>query len=253
MLRYDDPYSLAALFHLNSEPWGNQAAYEDPHGRVMEFKTHEGGGAVPLPDPTESPLTSLIAARRSCRSFGSEPVTTMQLAALLEAAYGVTGLVDWGDGLRAFTRAVPSGGARYPLELYALCQRVKGVDAGIHHFNARDRTLYPIQVPYSIVDLSSALLHQVYVREAAVLVMMAAVFPRVLNKYGARGYRYALIECGHAAQNLCLRAAELGLVTLCVGGFYDRAVNSILRLDPWKEGTLYIVAVGHDAAARAEG
>ena len=56
---------------------------------------------------------------------------------------------------------------------------------------------------------------------ANAVVVMSAVFDRTLHKYGPRGYRYILIEAGHAAQNLCLLSAERNLATLCVGGFVD--------------------------------
>ena len=74
---------------------------------------------------------------------------------------------------------------------------------------------------------------------------MTAVLDRTLHKYGARGYRYILLEAGHAAQNLCLLASERGLASLCVGGFADAAVNRFLGLDPRTEATVYCVGVGH--------
>jgi SagB-type dehydrogenase family enzyme len=142
---------------------------------------------------------------------------------------------------------VPSGGARYPLELYIAVSHVTEVAEGIHHFNARDRMLRPVLVPYCVADLVSEFMHQHYLEGAAALIIMTAVFPRMLDKYGARGYRYTLIECGHAAQNICLRSVELGLASLCLGGFTDHRLNAILQLERTSEGALYAVAVGKAA------
>ena len=70
---------------------------------------------------------------------------------------------------------------------------------------------------------------------------MAAVFGRNQKKYGPRGYRYTLLEAGHSAQNVCLRAIELGLGTLCMGGFEDSRLNRVLGLEP-TGGPLHIGA-----------
>ena len=57
-----------------------------------------------------------------------------------------------------------------------------------------------------------------------------------------------LFEAGHAAQNVCLLAAELELGSICTGGFYDRRLNGYLGLDGSSEAMLYLVGLGHKAA-----
>ena len=64
--------------------------------------------------------------------FGAEPVSVRDLAALLSAAYGVTHALESDDGRNALPlRAVPSGGALYPLELYVAALRVDGLRPGL--------------------------------------------------------------------------------------------------------------------------
>jgi SagB-type dehydrogenase family enzyme len=75
----------------------------------------------------------------------------------------------------------------------------------------------------------------------------AARFGQTQKKYGPRGYRYMLLEAGHAAQNVCLRAVELGLSTLCIGGYIDSRVNDLLALRPLDAGVLYMVGAGRAA------
>ena len=247
MLRYEDPFSLSLFFHWNSEPWNNVAAYNDPHAH-MEFKTIGAAkDAIPLPQSATSPLQALIAKRQSCREFAPESITLGELAAVLNCGYGSTGLRKWQDGRRTLGRAVPSAGGLYPLELYVICNRVEGVPQGIHHFNVRDRTLEPISRPCTIAEIVPELMYQQFLQPASALCLLTAVFPRTLKKYGARGYRYVLIEAGHVAQNICLAATEIGLATLCVGGFTDHKINRRLRLDGAAEAALYGVALGHVA------
>ncbi|MBI4272117.1 MAG: nitroreductase family protein [Candidatus Rokubacteria bacterium] len=48
------------------------------------------------------------------------------------------------------------------------------------------------------------------------------------RKYGERGVRYAHVEAGHAAQNVCLQAAALGLRVVVVGAFEDDEVRRVI-------------------------
>jgi SagB-type dehydrogenase family enzyme len=85
-------------------------------------------------------------------------------------------------------------------------------------------------------DVEQAMFSPEFTANANMLVMLAATFTTTQNKYGPRGYRYMLIEAGHAAQNLCLAAAELGCATLCLGGFEDDLLNRVLGLHALEEG-----------------
>jgi SagB-type dehydrogenase family enzyme len=69
------------------------------------------------------------------------------------------------------------------------------------------------------------------------------VFGRITGRYQQRGIRYAWMEAGHAAQNVCLQAAALGLGAVPVGAFDDRAVQRMLRMRSAEE-PLYLIPVG---------
>ena len=251
MANLDDAFALSLLFHLNSEP-RRPAPRRAKLGPEAEFKTLatlEPGLGLPTPSP--SALTDLMAARHSCRNFAPEAIALDQLAAVLHAGYGITG-VRRGDGdLLTFRRAVPSAEGIYPLELYVVCHRVERMKSGLYHFNARDRSLEHVSGARPITDLLPGLMHDDFVRHASAITFIAAVLPRALGEFGARGYRHVLVETGHCAQNMCLRATELGLGTLCVGDFYDHYVNSCLGLDGRKEVALYGIALGYSAGEYA--
>jgi SagB-type dehydrogenase family enzyme len=251
MLLFEDAFALSLLFHLNSEPWNNTKAYTALRANG-QFKTvATSGPAVVLPEPPSSALADLIAARQSCRNFAPTTITLHQLAAVLHAGYGITGVRGEGGDLLVFRRAVPSAGGLYPLELYVVCNQVEGTKPGLHHFNARNRTLEHISGPWPITDLLPMLMEQTFIDHAAALIFITAVLQRTLNKYGPRGYRYVLMEAGHVAQNICLRATELDLATLCLGGFSDHQINSFLELDGREEVALYGIALGESAVDRS--
>jgi SagB-type dehydrogenase family enzyme len=80
--------------------------------------------------------------------------------------------------------------------------------------------------------------------QAAVCVVLSAVFQRTRWKYRERAYRYILLEAGHIGQNLYLSATSLGLGACAVGAFHDDKLNDLLGVDGEEEAALYILAVG---------
>ena len=73
------------------------------------------------------------------------------------------------------------------------------------------------------------------------------MFWRTRFKYGLRGYRFALLEAGHAAQNLLLAATALRVPALPLGGFFDARVEALLGIDGVDESVLYGIALGGTA------
>jgi SagB-type dehydrogenase family enzyme len=247
MLDASDMHSLALLYHLNSEPSLSPEGYEDAY--EPHFKTVASGDeSLALPRRDEAlPLSELIARRRSCRRFARKSLALVDLAEILGGTYGIAGPVALDGGLELDTRCVPSAGALYPLELYLILQRVETVPDGIYHYAVLDHALEAVEAGLDRSALDEALLHSPFLEHANALVIMTAVFGRTLDKYAARGYRYILLEAGHAAQNLCLLAAERGLASLCVGGFMDAAINRFLGLEPRTEAAVYCVGLGHSS------
>jgi SagB-type dehydrogenase family enzyme len=141
-------------------------------------------------------------------------------------------------------RSVPSGGGLFPLEIYLFLQRIEGVQDGLYHYDVMGHALELLSSGHKSSELQSAFYTYPFCAHANVILCHAAVFERTQKKYGPRGYRYILLEAGHSAQNVCLVAAELGLGSLCMGGFIDTLLNRTLGLTPYKEGVVYAVAVG---------
>ena len=81
---------------------------------------------------------------------------------------------------------------------------------------------------------------------AAAVVFVTAVFWRSRFKYGLRGYRFALLEAGHVAQNVLVAATELAVAALPLGGFYDARVERLLGVDGVDESVVYAIVLGGD-------
>jgi SagB-type dehydrogenase family enzyme len=250
MIKLDDPTTLSLLFHLNSEPWLNDEAYTAARPPAEVRRVVGVANEVKLPAPASSPLMDLVVRRRSCRAFAPRTVPAATVSSLLAAAYGLVdeGQIDPGAMQR---RAVPSAGGLFPLEMYALLRRVEDIDDGLYHYGALGHALQRIQAGDLLPSLEAAFYTYPFIRDCNLVLMVTAEFQRTQKKYGPRGYRYILIEAGHVGQNVCLRSAELGLATLCMGGFVDSTLMATLRLDAARDGVVYAIAIGH-AAIEAE-
>ncbi len=175
-------------------------------------------------------LEEALARRESVRDFSAEPLTPAELSQILWSAQGITS--RWGR------RTAPSAGALYPLELYLALRN------GLFHYIPVGHQLVQISDRNLLKGLSLAALGQDAVRNAAAVVIIAAVYKRTERKYGRRGERYIFIEVGHAAQNVLLQAVSLGLGAVPIGAFYDDQVKKVLSL-PEDHKPLYLVPLGH--------
>lgn len=195
-------------------------------------------GTVKLPKPQQDNQTSIeeaIKRRRSIREYKDEPLTLAELSQLLWAAQGITG--------PAGLRTAPSAGALYPLEVYVVIGDVVDLPAGVYKYNPRNHQLVRIVEGDKRSKLSDAALSQEWVEEAAVDLVISAVFERTTQKYGERGIQYVHIEVGAVAQNIYLQAVPLNLGTVTVGAFDDDQVKEILNI-PDEEDPLLIMPVG---------
>lgn len=194
--------------------------------------------SIELPEPrTDSDISveQALQLRRSVRSFTDRPLALAELAQLLWSAQGITSR----DGLRT----APSAGALYPLELYIVSGRVQDLPAGVWHYRPASHRLEQLSDTDVRSPLAQAALGQAWVREAAAVVVIAAVYERTRRKYGNRAQRYVHIEAGHAAENLFLQAVSLDLDTVIVGAFRDKEVRDSLNL-PTDHAPLILMPVG---------
>ena len=191
--------------------------------------------ALPPAQPLEQPLASALATRRSSHELDGAPLGLRTLATLLDAGYGSS---------RSGRRAVPSGGALYPLELYPVLVRVDDAPPGVFHFDPLRRVLEMLRTEDVQRELDDVSTLPGLVRDATAVVFLTSVFWRTRFKYGLRGYRFALLEAGHVVQNVLLAAAALRVPALPLGGFYDARAEQLLGVDGVDESVVYAVVLG---------
>ncbi|MEM0202814.1 MAG: SagB/ThcOx family dehydrogenase [Archaeoglobaceae archaeon] len=205
------------------------------NGKVSDYK--DFGERIKLPEPSldgKKSLEKTLAERRSIREYSNEPLTIQELSQLLWSAQGIT-------DPRGF-RTAPSAGALYPLEVYVVVGRVEGVKPGVYRYVPQNHEIVRVLEGDVREELSTSAVGQKWVKDAAIDIVITAVYERTTSKYGERGIRYVHFEVGHVAQNVLLQATALDLGAVPVGAFYDEKVKKLLNLSI--EEPLYIIAIG---------
>jgi SagB-type dehydrogenase family enzyme len=258
-----DYVSLSELFHENSK----QRRYDVNFGRRIgqvnndptfqrliskTFKSYPGALTTHLPKVEAQDGISLektVVERRSIRRFSGQPIALAELARLLYFGNGLTGGLDASaHGIMQPVRAAPSAGALFPTELYVVLPSGGEITSGLYHYCVARHALELLKTGEFSGVLADATSDQATFSRAAATIVMTSVLARSRFKYGERGYRFALIEVGHLAQNVLLAAHSLRLGAVPIGGFIDDEINDLLDIDGIDEAPVYLLPIGRPAS-----
>lgn len=203
-----------------------------------------------LPEPDMGRLSiclkGVLSHRNSVSSgFDPRPLNPEIISLVLKMAYG------WNGERRQESeddpinyRFVPSAGRLYPLEIY-LVAREQEPHAGwrCYHYDAEAHQLEciadpkPEHIAKAFISLPDP---------APPLILFITGIPaRLAWKYGARSYRYALLEAGHVGQNLALTATALQIQSCPIASYYDDQVHDLLDMDGVSEMVLHSFFLGY--------
>jgi SagB-type dehydrogenase family enzyme len=246
----------AGFFHFSTK---DTKYAKDQRAALEELKRQAKNDPMPRPvknyrDAPRTTLPRIVSAgefptilreRRTWRKFGPEPVCLEGLAQILGLTFGIQGWVDVPGLGKAALKTSPSGGDLHPMEAYVVVRRVKGVRAGIYHYNAESHELEWLREGVPRKALEKNLGNQWWFTKAGFLVVMTAVFGRTRWKYPfPRVYRGVLIEAGHLCQTFCLTATWLGLAPFCTIALTDTQWEEWLGIDGVNESVLYVAGAG---------
>jgi len=208
------------------------------------FRQYKPTNSVGLPPVVHSAtsLQEIMARRRSSREL-TGAVTLSEVATLLEQSLGCTAIVEDGELTHAL-RAWPSAGGLFPLDAYLIAAGVEDLSPGLYYYNPILQGLerLPSRSPDEIIE--DAFFGQSFTRQAALVVLLVAAFERTTAKYGERGYRFVLLDAGHAAQNLLLTAEQMNLRSVAIAGFCDDSLARDLAIDGVSEAVVHTVFFG---------
>jgi SagB-type dehydrogenase family enzyme len=189
-----------------------------------------------LPPPDTLGLVTVEQAlwhRRSVRRFAGDSLSIRQVGQLLWAAQGLNrGLVG---------RTAPSAGATYPMELYLVAGKVRGLRPGAYHYGLDGHYLTLMKGGDHRAELAAAALGQSSISSAPAVLVLAADFSRTAQRYAERAPRYVYMEAGHVGENVYVQCEALGLGTAMIGAFQDDRVKKLLGIE---QEPLYIMPAG---------
>jgi SagB-type dehydrogenase family enzyme len=247
---------VADLFHENTKfnrryldrstltegdlPEGFSAVEQDYHGRETV--------PLPEPEPVERGLETVLGDRRSAREFVDRGMTKQTLGTLLGHAVDPTAERDTGV-VPETSHPYPSAGGLYPVEVYPVVSDSADLKAGTYYYSPREHALRVLETGRAGEPFTDCFIEAPFsggiVADAPVTVVLTGCLSRIAAKYGPVGYRFALFEAGHLAQNLLLTATALGLSGVPLGSFLDDDLDQFLGVDGTNEAALYPVALGH--------
>ena len=210
------------------------------------FKTYRKANRLALPPcaATRGEFLTVLLKRKTHRKFSPKRLSLYEVSQLLYHTWGVLGYRSTPYG-RLAHKSSPSGGARHPGEVYLLALKVKGLAAGLYHYDCRRHFLEMLQKGSMRHKAVAYCAGQMYVKDAAALFLMTAAFPRSMWKYRSpRAYRIVTLDAGHLCQTFCLTATFLGLAPFCTAALKDTLIEKDLGLDGITESVLYVAGVG---------
>jgi len=206
------------------------------------YKGYRRLNKIVLPEPYvlftgNLSLKHALIQRQSRRTFRTKVVKIDTISPLLYFSGGLKNRRN----TQAPQRFYPSGGGRYPLELYLISVNTE-LPKGVYHYNVKDHSLEELLL-LNKFDYHKYF-HQKWGKKASFILIITAIFGRNVVKYNNRGYRHILSETGHIAQNFYLNSVALNLNCSSIGGYKDDKLNGLLDVDGKNESVVYAMAFG---------
>lgn len=196
--------------------------------------------------PVKADLFETVKKRRSGRNYISYSISVNEIAHILHYSYGITKQMKIKDAEGVWSyRAVPSGGALYPLEIYFYLN-YSALPKGVYHYRPDKNSLELIREGDCMEDLRKVLFAEpnVNLPACSCILFISSVMDRILMKYGERGYRFILQEAGFVAEHMSLVCEAFGLSSCMIGSYLDEEVNSLLSADGVFETIQSVIVVG---------
>lgn len=235
----------ARMLGMQVEAFRNQFFLERAS---QPFKIYPSAKIIKLGkiNPSEN-IFQILKNRKSVRKYKKYPISLKELHYILHYSYGISRSLPIYGSERGkwYYRMVPSAGALYPLEIYIVTLNSE-IEKGLYHYRPRESYLELIKRDFSIEELNEIIFAEptVQLSKASLVIIITAIFERMLFKYGDRGYRFILMEVGFVSQNISLICEALGLGSCMIGRYLDDEVNKFLGVDGLTESALNVIVIG---------
>ena len=175
-----------------------------------------------------------LMQRRSKRNFIDQPIPEQKAGNLLQLLGGA-----WGR----------ARGSTTGLQVGFLAGAGMELGEGFYLLDCLKQKVGCVRAGIFTGPMASVCLDQQWLRNAGLHFLFMINLKALDQNWGARGYRYAMLEAGRLGQCLYLGATALGLGCCGIGALYDEEARALLGLNA-DSALLYLVAVGQVRGAK---
>lgn len=179
-------------------------------------------------------LEQVVRERGSTRRFAREAISWVELDSVI----------------RASASHVPadflSPGAKSLLDVYVIINAVDGMNPGAYYLNSGRPALELLREGEFRSEAGHLCFEQALGADAAAVVFIMADLYRVLDRFGARGYRAAQLEAGVVGGKIYLATHSLGLGATGIT-FYDDEVTEFFSPHARRKSAMFVVPLGRKA------
>jgi SagB-type dehydrogenase family enzyme len=183
-------------------------------------------------DKQERDFVGSVHRRRSRRNFFGEPFPAHHFMYLLRLL-GTAPFSKRGHA-EIFSTVVTTG---------FLAGNIEGFDPGFYLLSMKNEAYGLVTSGDFREDMATVCLNQEWLKNAAGHFLFLADLREIDERFGARGYRYAMMNAGRIGQRLYLAATALGAGCCGIGALYDYEARNLLSLNDHSY-LLYLVAIG---------
>lgn len=236
-----DPIDLAMQ---RQRSYGGRRPMSERQGKSPSpVKLVKGLSTLILPTPrnvyhNSNTFLRVLGERKSIRKYGTDHMSVDNLSHFLYHSAMIKQLFRSKEGTLT-NRPYPSGGARYPLEIYVSNNRIVGVQKGIHYYDPLKHRLILLNKNKTYQRKFNSFLnhvqHPIMNREPDVVFIITAVFARTMWKYDRLGISLILSDLGSLYQTMYLVATEMKLAPCPIGKTEEELVKNWLNLNWFEE------------------
>jgi SagB-type dehydrogenase family enzyme len=194
-------------------------------------------------------LLSVLEDRKSIRDYSDDYVTLENLSYFLYNSSRIKKIVNSPEGM-VTRRPYPSGGARYPLEIYVVNNKIDGIERGIHYYDPLKHRMillnrnrrYQEKFNSFLLEVQSPFLK----RAPDVAFVITAVFARTMWKYKNIGLSLIMSDLGCLYQTMYLIATDMNLAPCPLGKTHESLIRDWLKLNWFKESHVGTFLMGRN-------
>lgn len=183
-------------------------------------------------------LDGAIDRRRSSGGLDTSSIDVSILADLLFTSFGAREKVG-----HRYMRPYPSAGALYPVEIFFVVFNTGGIESGTYRYAPATHTAQLLRRK-SAVELGNLGLRADDWEKPAAAIFFGCTLELVTKKYREAALRFAILEAGHACQNLCLTGTSRDITVRPWGAIAEVDFRQAFFLEPPDEIVLHAALVG---------